>query len=135
MNRIIGTLLLLLALQCGLVLAVFWPSLESQHTPRESLAPLALERVDVIHVGDEFDNETVLSRAGEHWILPELDNLPADAAMVSKLLEAIAAGDGAWPVADSVAARQRSPKCRKRSVSSGRSARGASCRCGRHSAR
>ena len=107
MNRIIGSLLLILALQCALVLAVFWPSLESQRTPRESLAPLPLERVDVIHVGDEFDNETVLSRAGEHWILPELDNLPADGAMVGKLLEAIAAGDGAWPVADSVAARQR----------------------------
>ncbi|MBP6682903.1 MAG: DUF4340 domain-containing protein [Halioglobus sp.] len=107
MNRVIGGLLLILGLQCGLTLAVFRPSLDSHRMPRESMAPLPLERVDVIHIGDEFDNETVLSRAGDHWILPELDNLPADGAMVSKLLEAIATGDGAWPVADSIAARQR----------------------------
>lgn len=107
MNRVIGGLLLMLALQCGLTLAVFWPSLDNYRTVRESMAPFPRERVNVIHIGDEFDNETVLSRAGEYWILPELDNLPADSAMVSKLLQAIATGEDAWPVADTIAARQR----------------------------
>lgn len=107
MNRTISSLLWVLALQCALALAVFWPSPDSQRTAHEPLVPLLRERVDVIYVGDEFDNETVLARAGERWILPELEDLPADSAMVDKLLEAIATGDGAWPAATTIAARQR----------------------------
>jgi len=106
-NRTIGSLLCILALQCALALAVFWPSPESHRTSREPLAPFPRERVDMIYVGDEFDNETVLSRAGERWILPELEDLPADGAMVDKLLEAIATDHGGWPAATTIAARQR----------------------------
>ncbi len=48
-----------------------------------------------------------VGRAGERWILPELENLPADTAMVDKLLEAISTGHGGWPAATTIAARQR----------------------------
>ena len=107
MNRKISSLLWVLALQCALALAVFWPSPDGQRKAHEPLAPSPRERVDVIYVGDEFDNETVLARVGESWILPELEDLPADTAMVDKLLEAIATGHSAWPAATTIAARQR----------------------------
>ena len=50
---------------------------------------LPRNEVDEIYVGDEFDNETALRRVGERWLLPELENLPADAQMVDALLAAI----------------------------------------------
>jgi hypothetical protein len=106
-NRTIASLLLILVIQCGLVLAVFWPGADSLRGLPEPMAPFDRDRIDGIYVGDEFDNETVLAKVGERWFLPELENLPADGAMVDKLLQAITPGHGIWPAADSVAARQR----------------------------
>jgi hypothetical protein len=106
-NRTIASLLFILAVQCGLAVVVLWPEADNDHARAEPIAAFSRERVDAIYVGDEFDNETVLSRVGERWTLPELGNLPADGAMVDKLLEAITNSHGGWPVADSVAARQR----------------------------
>jgi hypothetical protein len=71
------------------------------------MVPFDWHLVNQVYVGDEFDNETVLQKAGERWFLPELEGLPADAAMVNTLLEACSGTAGSWPAADSVAARQR----------------------------
>jgi hypothetical protein len=106
-NRGLTSLLLVLVIQCGLVAAVYWPGSNRGYVPPKPMVPFDHERIDVIYVGDEFDNETVLSKFGQRWSLPELENLPADSAMVDRLLEAITAGDGSWPIAHSVAARQR----------------------------
>jgi len=106
-NRTLASLLLILLIQCGLVLATFLPAIENRRAPLEPMASFTRDRVDVIYVGDEFDNETVLAKSGERWTLPELENLPADSAMIGKLLDAIMDSHGNWPVASSVAARQR----------------------------
>lgn len=108
MNRSAGALLLILLVQCVLVATVYWPQAGPQpKSAGESLAPFNLDLVDEIHVGDEYDNETVLQRIGQRWLLPELERLPADTAMVDQLLAALDSAAGIWPVASSVAARQR----------------------------
>jgi len=106
-NRSIGSLLLILAIQCALVATVYWPPAEPGAATHPALLPFDPAQIDEIYVGDEFDNETVLARAGEHWLLPELEQLPADRTRVDKLLAALATGEQSWPVADSIAARQR----------------------------
>lgn len=107
MKRNLNSLLLILLIQIGLIAAVYWPGNESEYAPPTPMLPFALNRVDTIYVGDEFDNETMLSIVGGRWFLPELENLPADGAMVKKLLDSLATNEGNWPVAHSVAARQR----------------------------
>ncbi len=107
MNRTIASLLLILVIQCGLILTVSWPGADSSQAPLEPMAPFERDRVNEIYVGDEFDNETVLLKVGERWILPELEGLPASSTMVDKLLAAIITSRSSWPTVDSIAARQR----------------------------
>lgn len=108
MNRVVGALLLVLLIQALMVTAVYWPQQQglAEHA-LEPLAPFPRNEVDEIYVGDAYDNETVLRSSGGHWYLPELQNLPADSAMVDKLLNALSASAGDWPIANSIAARQR----------------------------
>lgn len=106
-HRGLISLLLILAIQCGLVLTVYWPNANSSYTPPVPMLSFSRESISRIYVGDEFDNETVLLRLGERWSLPELGNLPADAAMVDRLLDALFSGGESWPVADSMESRQR----------------------------
>ena len=107
MSRVVASLLAVLAIQCGLVAIVYWPGGGSQTLPPAPMAAFDRTLVDEIYIGDEFDNETVLRKSGDRWSLPELENLPADTAMVDKLLDAIAVTESRWPVADSIPARQR----------------------------
>jgi hypothetical protein len=101
------SLMLVLVIQCGLLVAVYWPGNTAEYTTPAPMVPFEPERIDTIYVGDEFDNETVLSKVGERWSLPELQHLPADSDMVNQLLDTITNDNGNWPVAHSVAARQR----------------------------
>lgn len=107
MNRNLASLLLLLLIQCVLVAAVYWPGSGKQGSAIEAMAPFDRYRVTELYVGDEFDNETALKKVGERWFLPELEGLPADTLMVDKLLDAITNSANNWPIADSIAARQR----------------------------
>lgn len=107
MNRKLSSLLVILVIQCILVAVVYWPDSGKRDSAIEAMAPFDRNRVTGLYVGDEFDNETVLEKVGERWLLPELEGLPADTAMVDKLLDAITNSAGNWPIADSVAARQR----------------------------
>ena len=107
MNRNLVSLLLLLLIQCVLVAAVYWPGSGKQGSAIEAMAPFDRYRVTELYVGDEFDNETALKKVGERWFLPELEGLPADTLMVDKLLDAITNSANNWPIADSIAARQR----------------------------
>jgi hypothetical protein len=63
--------------------------------------------IDEIHIGDEFDNEAVLVKSGEQWLLPNLENLPADSTKVNSLIENVINNTVVWPIAHSPAARQR----------------------------
>jgi hypothetical protein len=106
-KRTLAGLLLILLIQCALVIAVYWPGAQQRESALEAMAPFDLKRVNELYVGDEFDNETALRKIGERWFLPELEGLPADTVMVDKLLDTIADSAHNWPIADSVAARQR----------------------------
>lgn len=107
MKRHLSSLFLILLIQIGLVAAVYWPATNNRAAAQIAMLPFPLQQVNTIYVGDEFDNETVLSKVGDRWLLPEPGNLPADNAMIEKLLDAVATREGDWPVADSIAARQR----------------------------
>jgi Domain of unknown function (DUF4340) len=107
-NRWVSALLLILLIQTGIVAVVFWPDKASQeHTTTRLLAPFPITAIDELHIGDEFDNEAVLVRSGEKWLLPDRENLPANAKTIDKLLHDLTNQSGNWPVARSSAARQR----------------------------
>ncbi len=100
--------LLILAIQCALVAAVYWPQAANRPAARlEVFAAFEHSSIDEILVGDEHDNETLLVKVGDRWVLPELEGLPAEAAMIDKLLNALTSDELQWPIADSIAARQR----------------------------
>ncbi len=108
MNRPVTTLLLVLLIQCGIVATVYWPQQDmAQPRLQRPLVPSGPGVIDEIRIGDEYDNETTLTRAGDHWFLSDLENLPADSGKVDKLLERITGPDNGWPIAQSVVARQR----------------------------
>jgi len=73
----------------------------------QGLAPFAADAIDEIRISDKFDNEVSLLRSGKQWLLPDLANLPASATKVGALLEGITSKDANWPIARSLAARQR----------------------------
>ena len=108
MTRSVTSLLLILLIQCGIITAVYWPdqALLEQPTHRHLLS-LSPQDIDEVRIGDEYDNEAVLQKIGGHWVLPELEHLPADPHKINKLLAAITDQDNGWPIAQSVAARQR----------------------------
>ena len=108
MKSIIIGLAGLLLLQLVLTILVYRPPAmmqgEAAHPPLVRFAGSVLQE---IHVDDDRDREVILTREGGGWRLPDLDNLPADADKVDTLIKAITSQDHGWPVADTVAARQR----------------------------
>jgi len=107
-NRSVVTLLLVLLIQCGIIGAVYWPQQGPVQQPTSpGLVTFDPAIIDQIRIEDEYNNETLLAKAGERWLLPELEGLPADPAKVAELLASITAQDDSWPIAQSTAARQR----------------------------
>jgi hypothetical protein len=107
-NRAVSVLLLVLLIQCGILAAVFWPRQGAgEGTIEQGLTPFAADAIDELRIGDQFDNETILVKADKQWLLPELDNLPADPAKVDAVLKAVTSQTGSWPIARTPAARQR----------------------------
>ena len=108
MSHWVSALLLVMVIQCGIVTIVFWPESSSQQQyAAQAFAPFPVSAIDELRIGDEFDNEAVLVRSGKQWLLPDLENLPANGAKVDALLRNLTSQPGNWPVADSPAARQR----------------------------
>jgi Domain of unknown function (DUF4340) len=107
-TRSVTLLLLGLLLQCGIIAVVVWPRQASMQASAEpGLAPFSVEAVDELRISDQYDNETVLVRSGKQWLLKSLANIPADPARVDELLQSITGHSGNWPIARSLAARQR----------------------------
>jgi hypothetical protein len=107
-NRLVTTLLLVLIVQIGIITYAFWPGQTTMNSStRHTLAPFARDAIDELRIGDQFDNEVVLLKLGEQWLLPNLEGLPADPARVETLLRSITAQKNSWPVARSPASRQR----------------------------
>ena len=107
MNRWGKALLVLLLMQCAVVAAVFWPDTSQNRYEKQTFAPFPVNAIDELRIGDEYDNEVVLKRLGDKWLLPNMENLPANTDKIEKLLQQITTQSGNWPIADSPAARQR----------------------------
>lgn len=108
MSRSLSILLLALAVQCVLVAVVYWPEKDRTSLATEqALLPFDPGLIQELQIGDAYDNETVLRKTGEHWRLPELEDLPADGEKIEQLFAALTSGGQEWPVARTAAARQR----------------------------
>jgi hypothetical protein len=107
-KRSVGVLLFALLIQCGITAILFWPDQRAVNRPTNpTLTSFSSDEIDEIRIGDDFDNEVVLIRSSEQWLLPDLGDLPADSVKVRSLLQRISGEQGAWPIAHSSAARQR----------------------------
>ncbi|QIB65435.1 DUF4340 domain-containing protein [Kineobactrum salinum] len=109
MNRITTPLLLMLLIQGVITAAVYWPRqptvlADAVDGSLLSLEPAAITR---IHIADDSGSEALLQRVDDGWRLPGLMNLPADPGQVQRLLQALTQQQAGFPVATSVAARQR----------------------------
>jgi hypothetical protein len=106
-KRWVTALFLVLLIQCGILAAVFWPQQPPQESATQAFAAFPVNAIDEVRISDGFDNEAVLIRSGKQWLLPDMENLPADAARVDALLHDLTTQSGIWPIAQSSAARQR----------------------------
>lgn len=108
MNLLGKILLLVLLLQCAITALLYWPKPAAEGGQAlHALLQAQDTAVDEIRIADANGNEVRLLRRGEYWLLPELENLPADREQIEQLLAVMASDDLGWPIADSPAARQR----------------------------
>jgi len=108
MKTLINALILIFIIQSAMVASLYWPDTGLMEVlNREQLVPFEAYLVDEIHVGDERGNEAVLLKMGDHWILPDLTGLAIDPDLIEKLLQGVIYARTNWPVASTVAARQR----------------------------
>lgn len=108
MNRLNSALWLILLIQLSLTAVVYWPQQPvPAANPAEPLLAAALAEVRSIKVADNQGNEALLQRVNGHWQLPATQYLPADGDLVERLLRVLTVAEQGYPVATSVAARQR----------------------------
>jgi len=108
MKPLINGLLLVFIIQCALVATLYWPDtnlLEMINT--EQFVPFEPYLLDEIHIGDDQGNEAVLLKAGDRWILPDVTGLAVSPELINTLLQGLIHAETGWPVASSIAARQR----------------------------
>lgn len=109
MSRWVIALAVALVLQCAAVALVYWPDRQDDTgaQARAALLDFDPDLVDEIYISDGEQNETTLLKVGERWMLPELEELPADGARISAMLRGLHPLDPGLPVADTPASRQR----------------------------
>jgi hypothetical protein len=107
-NRINSALLLVLLIQLFLTTVVYWPRQpEPAINPAKPLLAVDQAAVGGIQLADAEGNEVFLQDVDGHWQLPARQNLPADGALVERLLQVLTVAEQGYPVATSIAARQR----------------------------
>ncbi|MBE9538951.1 MAG: DUF4340 domain-containing protein [Proteobacteria bacterium] len=108
MKPLINALGVIFLIQSAMVASLYWPDAGLMEVLKsEQLVPFDPYLVDEIHIGDERGSEAVLLKAGDHWILPDLTGLAVGPDLIEKLLQGVIHAKTNWPVASSVAARQR----------------------------
>jgi len=108
MKQLINALLLVLTIQSAMVATLYWPEAGLMEVLSTSeLVPFEPYLLDEIHLGDDKGNEAVLVKLGEHWILPDLNGLEVNPELIDGLLKSVIGSESGWPVASSIAARQR----------------------------
>jgi len=107
-KRNILLLAALLLVQLGLLALVYRPpDMMQDNAARAPLVRFTGSYIEEIQIDDDRDRELVITLDNGRWRLPDLDNMPADSDKVEALIAAITRQDHGWPVADTVAARQR----------------------------
>jgi hypothetical protein len=102
------TLLTFLLAQCAVIAALYWPeSMLAQMRDQAPLASFDPDFLDEIHISDAQSNEAILVKVNGRWLVPELEDLPADTKMIQTMLDALTGEPQGRPVADTVPARQR----------------------------
>jgi hypothetical protein len=104
----------LIVLLCGVLVAqlvlaviVFVSGEEyGAYEAEEKLLVFDVTAVDHIQIEDGSDS-AVLTRQADKWVLPELDNFPANQQNVLQLLDKLAAMKKGWPVATTGGASRR----------------------------
>ena len=107
MNRAIALLMMVFGVQIALTAYLYWPDAGPELMQSAPLTLLDAAVIDEIHIEDNQGNETRLRRVENSWLLPELDNLPANEEKVAALLQIVSSTAHGAPVADTIAARQR----------------------------
>jgi len=108
MKQLLHALIFIFIIQSAMVISLYWPDtgiMEVLNT--EQLVPFEPYLLDEIHVGDDQENEAVLLKTGDRWILPDLTGLAVSPDLIEKLLQGVIHANTGWPVASTVAARQR----------------------------
>lgn len=108
MQKIIGMLAVLLAAQLVLAVGMSYtgPNLTAQR-PDTPLLDLGERTVDRLTIEGSDDQQLVLARRGEDWVLPETGDFPADSKKVDHLLERLKGLKRGLPVATSEPAMKR----------------------------
>lgn len=108
MKQSVAALLLILIIQSFITASLLWPDKESANLRTDqTLWAFSASTVDEIRIGDEFDNEVWLIKSGKQWLLPDLENLPADSVKVRALIQSVSGEQETGAIAHSPAARQR----------------------------
>jgi len=106
-NRAIALLMVIFGAQFALTAHLYWPDSGPELMQSIPLTQLDPATIDEIHIEDDQGNDTRLRRVENGWLLPELDNLPADKEKTAALLQVVSSTAHGAPVADTIAARQR----------------------------
>jgi len=107
MNKWIAVLGGLLAAQLVLAVAVHFTNDEhGAFEPTEDLLSFDSTQIDGLRIEDDEAN-TLLTKPDGDWVLPELDDFPADQDAVQRLLDSLAGLKKGWPIATSAVAAER----------------------------
>jgi hypothetical protein len=108
MKQLINALLAIFVIQAAMVTALYWPNAGLiEVLSNDQFVPFNANFLDEIHIGDDKGNEAVLVKAGNRWVLPDLSGLTVNPELIEGLLQGVIRVQTGWPVASSVAARQR----------------------------
>jgi hypothetical protein len=108
MQKIIGMLAVLLAAQLVLAVGMSFtaPDLTAVR-PDTPLLDLGDRSVDRLTIEGPDDQQLVLARQGEDWVLPETGDFPADSSKVDHLLERLKGLKRGLPIATTAGATKR----------------------------
>lgn len=87
MTKLNQILIGILVLQIGLAAFAFWPRNAAQAGSGPLLPDFAADEVVGVTIEDNSDNQIVLAKDGDAWILPEAGDFPADGEKLMPFLE------------------------------------------------
>ncbi|WP_163833440.1 DUF4340 domain-containing protein [Spartinivicinus ruber] len=97
----------LLAIQLVLAAGLFWSSEhQQQQNIQQPLLGFKLADVTKLVISDSDDSVTI-SQSGDHWVLPDLANLPVNDDQLTDVLVKLEAIQTGWPVATTTSSHER----------------------------